>query len=79
MGNAHADGHGESAGSVREEAWSVGVMARSLLLAGQPDQAQAAAERSIRLCDTERWNAFLPARRPAGLTCAAAACLTVDV
>jgi hypothetical protein len=35
-------------------------MARSLLLAGHLDQAREAAERSIALCDRERWNAFLP-------------------
>jgi DNA-binding SARP family transcriptional activator len=49
-----------SAGSRRQEAWSAGVMARSLLLAGQPDEARAAAEHSIDICDRERWNAFLP-------------------
>ena len=36
-----------SAGSRRQEAWSAGVMARSLLLAGQIEEARAAAERSI--------------------------------
>jgi tetratricopeptide (TPR) repeat protein len=50
----------ESAGSRRQEAWSTGVMARSLLLAGQVEQARAAAERSIEICDRDRWNAFLP-------------------
>ncbi|HEY3734349.1 MAG TPA: hypothetical protein VGL63_10575, partial [Streptosporangiaceae bacterium] len=40
--------------------WSAGVMARSLLLAGDPGQAREAAERSIRICDSDRWNAFLP-------------------
>lgn len=49
-----------SAGSVRQEAWSAGVMARSLLLAGHVDQAREAAERSIELCERDRWNAFLP-------------------
>lgn len=49
-----------SAGSRRQEAWSAGVMARSLLLAGQVEQARAAAERSIGICDRDRWNAFLP-------------------
>jgi tetratricopeptide (TPR) repeat protein len=49
-----------SAGSRQQEAWSAGVMARSLLLTGRAEQAQAAAERSIAICDRERWNAFLP-------------------
>ena len=49
-----------SAGSVRQEAWSTGVMARSLLLAGHLDQAREAVERSIELCERDRWNAFLP-------------------
>ena len=49
-----------SAGSRRQEAWSTGVMARSLLLAGQVEDARAAAERSIDICDQERWNAFVP-------------------
>jgi len=50
----------ESAGSRRQQAWSTGVMARSLLLSGQTGQARAAAERSMGLCDQDRWNAFLP-------------------
>jgi tetratricopeptide (TPR) repeat protein len=49
-----------SAGRRRQEAWSTGVLARSLLLAGQVEQARAAAERSIEICDRDRWNAFLP-------------------
>jgi len=49
-----------SAGSRRQEAWAAGVMARSLLLGGQVEQARAAAERSIAICEMERWNAFLP-------------------
>jgi hypothetical protein len=40
-----------AAGSVRQEAWSAGVMARSLLLAGHLGQAREAAERSIALCE----------------------------
>jgi DNA-binding SARP family transcriptional activator len=47
-------------GSNRQEAWSTGVMARSLLLAGELSRARAAAERSIEICERERWNAFLP-------------------
>ncbi len=49
-----------TAGSRRQEAWSAGVMARSLLLAGDVGPARAAAERSIDICDRDRWNAFLP-------------------
>jgi DNA-binding SARP family transcriptional activator len=49
-----------SAGRSRQEAWSIGVLARSLLLAGQVEQAQAAADRSIEICEQDRWNAFLP-------------------
>jgi hypothetical protein len=49
-----------AAGRRRQEAWSAGVMARSLLLAGELDQAQAAAERSIGICVRDCWNAFLP-------------------
>jgi tetratricopeptide (TPR) repeat protein len=48
------------AGRARQEAWSQGVLARSLLLAGQVRPAQAAAERSITVAQHERWNAFLP-------------------
>ena len=48
------------AGSVRQEAWSAGVLARSLLLAGHLDEALEAAERSIGLCERDRWNALLP-------------------
>jgi len=49
-----------SAGARRQEAWSLGVLARSLLLAGEVERARGAAERSMTLCDRERWNAFLP-------------------
>jgi DNA-binding SARP family transcriptional activator len=48
------------AGRGRQEAWSQGVLARSLLLAGQVQPARAAAERSITVAQRERWNAFLP-------------------
>jgi DNA-binding SARP family transcriptional activator len=48
------------AGRTRQEAWSQGVLARSLLLAGQVQPAQAAAEQSITVAQRERWNAFLP-------------------
>jgi len=49
-----------AAGRRRQEAWSTGVLARSLLLADQLEQARAATERSIEICDRDRWNAFLP-------------------
>jgi DNA-binding SARP family transcriptional activator len=48
------------AGRPRQEAWSEGVLARSLLLSGQLDASRAAAERSILVAQRERWNAFLP-------------------
>ena len=62
-----------SAGSRRQEAWSTGVMARSLLLAGQAEEAQATAERSIDICDRERWNAFMPWPQALRAYCLAAA------
>jgi len=48
------------AGTARQEAWSQGVLARSLLLAGQLPPAQQAAEYSMAVVRRERWNAFLP-------------------
>ena len=48
------------AGRARQEAWSLGVLARSLLLAGQVLPAREAAERSMAMALSERWNAFLP-------------------
>jgi tetratricopeptide (TPR) repeat protein len=48
------------AGAARQEAWSQGVLARSLLLAGQLPSAQRAAEYSMAVARRERWNAFLP-------------------
>ncbi len=48
------------AGRGRQESWSQGLLARSLLLAGQVQPARAAAERSIAVAQRERWNAFLP-------------------
>ncbi|HEY2270049.1 MAG TPA: hypothetical protein VGI96_46045 [Streptosporangiaceae bacterium] len=44
----------------RQQAWSTGVMARSLLLAGQVEQARQAAEESMTICERERWPAFVP-------------------
>ena len=46
--------------TARQEAWSQGVLARSLLLAGQLPLAQQAAEHSMVVARRERWNAFLP-------------------
>jgi DNA-binding SARP family transcriptional activator len=48
------------AGAARQEAWSQGVLARSLLLAGQLPSARQAAEQSMAVARRERWNAFLP-------------------
>jgi tetratricopeptide (TPR) repeat protein len=62
-----------SAGSRRQEAWSTGIMARSLLLAGRLEEARAAAERSIGICDRERWNAFVPWPQALRAHCLAAA------
>jgi ATP/maltotriose-dependent transcriptional regulator MalT len=53
-------GAARRAGRGRQETWSTGVLARSLLLAGQLQPAQAAAERSMTLARSQRWNAFLP-------------------
>ena len=47
-------------GGLRQQAWSLGVLARSLLLAGRLDAGRAAAEQSVRLAQQERWTAFLP-------------------
>jgi DNA-binding SARP family transcriptional activator len=49
-----------AAGRRRQEAWSTGILARSLLLGNELEQARAATERSIEICDRDRWNAFLP-------------------
>jgi tetratricopeptide (TPR) repeat protein len=62
-----------SAGTQRQEAWSTGVMARSLLLAGRLEEARAAAERSIGICDSERWTAFVPWPQALRAECLAAA------
>jgi DNA-binding SARP family transcriptional activator len=62
-----------TAGTRRQEAWSAGVMARSLLLGGNLDLATDAAERSIAICDRDRWNAFLPWPQALRSHCLAAA------
>jgi DNA-binding SARP family transcriptional activator len=48
------------AGRPRQQAWSQGLLARSLLLAGRVMDARQAAEESIAVAQRERWNAFLP-------------------
>lgn len=53
-------GSARLAGRPRQEAWSRGVLARSLLLAGRVADARDAAEESFALAQRERWNAFLP-------------------
>jgi DNA-binding SARP family transcriptional activator len=63
----------ESAGRRQQEAWSTGVMARSLLLAGRVEEARAAAEHSIGICNQDRWNAFLPWPQALRSHCLAAA------
>ena len=49
-----------AAGRPRQQAWSQGVLARSLLLAGRVTDARQAAEASITVAQRERWNALLP-------------------
>lgn len=61
------------AGRARQEAWSQGILARSLLLAGQVQPAQEAAERSTAVALSERWNAFLPWPQVMHAQCLAAA------
>ena len=68
-----AAGLAREAGRVRQEAWSQGVLARSLLLAGQVQPAREAAERSTAVALSERWNAFLPWPQVLHAQCLAAA------
>ncbi|MET3806435.1 DNA-binding SARP family transcriptional activator [Nakamurella sp. UYEF19] len=44
----------------RQGIWSLGVLARSLMLSGRTPEAVAAAEASIERAQQLRWNAFLP-------------------
>jgi hypothetical protein len=67
-----------TAGSIRQEAWSLGILARSLLLGGDLGAARAAAERSMEICDRERWNAFRPWPQALRAHCLAAAGDTRD-
>jgi DNA-binding SARP family transcriptional activator len=53
-------GTATSAGRARQAAFAHGLLARSLLLGGDVAAARTAAERSVALCDRERWNAFRP-------------------
>lgn len=48
------------AGQPRQQSWSLGVLARSLLLGGDPQAALDVADASIVIARRERWNAFLP-------------------
>ena len=48
------------AGAARQRIWSLGVLARSLLLLDRVGEARAAAEASIGGAREQRWNAFLP-------------------
>jgi DNA-binding SARP family transcriptional activator len=66
-------GTARTAGRGRQEAWSLGLLARSLLLAGQAQAAQEAAGRSMALARRERWNAFLPWPQVLHAQCLAAA------
>ncbi|MEV6488821.1 hypothetical protein AB0M20_09305, partial [Actinoplanes sp. NPDC051633] len=50
----------QHAGRARRQAWSLGILARSLLLSANTQQARTAADASIALARQERWNAFLP-------------------
>jgi DNA-binding SARP family transcriptional activator len=49
-----------SAGEFRQQAWSLGVHSRSLLLRGEMSEAMVIADQSIELCRSQRWMAFLP-------------------
>jgi hypothetical protein len=44
----------------RQRTWSLGVLARSLMLSGRTAEALLAAEASINAAHQQRWNAFLP-------------------
>ena len=53
-------GAARAASRPRQEAWSLGLLARSFQLSGDVGKSLASADASIRLCERERWNAFLP-------------------
>jgi hypothetical protein len=49
-----------SAGRAQQAAFSQGLLARPAAATGRREEARVAAERSIAICDRERWNAFRP-------------------
>lgn len=49
-----------AAGQARQHAWSLGVLARSLMLSGHTTEALLTAQASIDAGRAQRWNAFLP-------------------
>jgi DNA-binding SARP family transcriptional activator len=50
----------ESAGSLRQAAWSISIASRSLLQRGELDAAAELAELAAQLAAEERWTAMLP-------------------
>ncbi len=50
----------EASGELRQQAWSLGVLCRSLMLRGDDAEALLAADQSIDLCRSQRWMVFLP-------------------
>ncbi len=60
-----------SAGQRRQRSWSLGVLARSLLLLDRVPDALAAADASIEGAVAERWQAFLPWPQAIRAECAA--------
>jgi DNA-binding SARP family transcriptional activator len=57
------------AGRGRQTAWSYGLLARSLMLTHRWEEGRAAAERSMALCDQERWIAFRPMAQAVRASC----------
>ena len=50
----------ESAGHMRQAAWSISIASRSLLLQRELDTAAEYAEQALRIAAEERWTAMLP-------------------
>jgi tetratricopeptide (TPR) repeat protein len=50
----------ESAGRIRQAAWSTSIASRSLLLRGELDTAAEYAERCLQMAAEERWTAMVP-------------------
>jgi tetratricopeptide (TPR) repeat protein len=48
------------AGSQRREIWATGVGAPAMVSVDRPDEARRWLERSLELCEIERWTAFKP-------------------